>query len=183
MPPRATSERVPKCSPPPIAQRIAAVFSVGISFRQARRLLPALPQQVPVRSEPPLFDLVVLRQGSGWARPFSLQSERCVLALLLQPASARLPVQCFASARLRQFASLIQLFSSSSTSELESSRQSEIDPGDLPRSLPDCALHAFRPARHWCTQKPECIGIYASGGNFRPACATSNYGFVMASDA
>ena len=54
------------------SQQAAVVFSVEVSFPRARRLLPALPQEMPVLSEPPIFDSVASRQCCGWAPPFSL---------------------------------------------------------------------------------------------------------------
>src|SRR4029077_8054663 len=98
------------------------------------------------------FDLVALRQGFRWARPFSLQLARSVLALLLEPASARVQVRCFASAPLRQFASSIQ-FSSFSACEFESSRRSEIGPEDSLKSPPVLAPGARWRSKHQCTQR------------------------------
>src|SRR4029077_1077974 len=152
VPLKATSERAPKCSPPPVAQQVAGVFSVDVSFRQARRLLPALPKEADVRSESPVFDLVALRHGFRWAWPFSLQLARSVLALLLEPASARVQVRCFASAPLRQFASSVQS-SSFSVSEFESSRRSEIGPEDSLKSPPVLAPGAHQRSKHLCTQR------------------------------
>ena len=152
MPPKATSERAPKCSPPPVAQQVAAVFSIDVSFRQARRLLPALPQKTPVRLLAPVFDLVASRQCSGWALPFSLPLGRSVPALLLKPAAARVQVQCLALGPLRQFSRLIRPFSFS-ICEFESSRRSEIDPEDSPKSPPVLASAAHRRSKHQCTQR------------------------------
>ena len=152
MPPKATSERAPKCSPPPVAQQVAAVFSIDVSFRQARRLLPALPQDAPVRLLTPVFDLVASRQCSGRALPFSLPLGRSVSALLLKPAAARVQVQCLALEPSPRFAKLVQP-SSFSVCEFESSRRSEIDPEDSPKSPPVLASGAHRRSKHPCTQR------------------------------
>jgi len=138
----------------PIAQQVAAVFSLEVSFREARRLLPALPQELLVRWELPVFDLVALRQCSGWAPPFSLPPGRSVSALLVQPAaSARVQVRCFASVPLPRFAKLAQPSSSFSASEFESSRPSEIDPEDSPKSPPGLDSSAHWRSKHQCTQQ------------------------------
>jgi hypothetical protein len=55
-------------------------------------------------------------------------------------------VQFLASIPLRPFAKLIQPFSFSA-SEFESFRRSEIDPEDLPKSLPERASGARRPSK------------------------------------
>ena len=90
--------------------------------------------------ESPVFDLVASRQCSGWALPFSLPLGRSVLALLPQPAAARVQVQCLASEPLpTSLRSWLQPFSSS-VCEFESSRRSEIDPEDSPKSPPVLAL-------------------------------------------
>ena len=168
MPPKATPERAPKCSPPPVAQQVAAVFSVEVSFRQARRLLPALPQEPPVRSELPVFDLVALRQGFRWARPFSLPLARSELALLPQPASGREWVQRLASVPLRQFVKLFQPFSFSAC-EFESSRRSEIDPEDSPKWPPALDSNAYPRSKHQCTQPREPLRANASGKSSAPS--------------
>src|SRR5213075_1282512 len=121
------------------------VFSADVSFRQARRLLPALPQEPPVRAGSPV-DLVASRQCSDWVRAFSLPPGEFVLALFPQPMSARVQVQCFASAPLRPFA-LIRLFSFS-VCEFESSRRSEIDPADSPKSPPELDSSAHRRSKY-----------------------------------
>ena len=89
-----TSELAPKCSRAAVPQQVAAVFSIDVSFWQARRLLPALPQKRAVLSAP-VFDLVASRQCSGWAYLF-LPLGPSVSALLPEPASARVQVQCLA---------------------------------------------------------------------------------------
>src|SRR3954470_10045714 len=142
---KATPERAPKCSLPPVAQQVAAVFSAEVSARQGRRLLPTLPRKAPLRAGSPV-DLVALRQCSDWVRTFSLPSGQIVLALFPQPVSARVQVQCFASAPLRPFA-LIRLFSFS-VCEFESSRRSEIDPADSPKSPPELDSSAHRRSKH-----------------------------------
>ena len=163
MPPKATPERAPKCWPPPVRQQAAAVFSVDVSFLQAQRLLPALPQEALVRSESRVVDLVALTQCFGWARPFSLPSERFVLALLPQPtACAPARVQCLASPRLPEFSMLLPPFSFSA-SEFESSRRSEIDQEDLPKSPPELDSSAHWRSKHQCTQRREPLRANASG--------------------
>src|SRR5262249_36197109 len=132
------------------AQRVAVVFSVEVSFPKARQLLPALPQEMPVLSEPPAFDLVSSRRRSGWARAFSLPGRRC-LAFLPQSASARVPAQRLPSAQWRQLMNSIQ-FSSFSVSGFESSRRSEIDPEDSPKSPPVLASSAHRRTKRPHTQ-------------------------------
>jgi len=147
----------------PVAQQVAAVFSVEVSFREGRRLLPALPQEPLVRWESPVFDLVALRQCSRWARPFSFLL-RPLSAVLLEPepASAREQARRLASAPLRQLASSVQS-SSFSVSEFESSRLSEIDPEDSPKSPPVLAPGAHRRSKHQCTQRREPLRANASG--------------------
>ena len=169
MPLKATPERAPKFSPPPVPQKVAAVFLVEVSFRQARRLLPALPSEAPVRSESPVFDLEALRRCSGWARPFSLPSGRSVLALLARPtACAPAQVPCLASAPLPEFAMLLPPFSFSA-SEFESSRRSEIDQEDLPKSPPELDSSAHRRSKHQCTQRREPLRANASGKSSAPS--------------
>src|SRR6476659_3463339 len=168
VPPKATSERAPKCSPPPVAQQVAAVFSIDVSFRQARRVLPALPQDASVRLLTPVFDLVASRQCSGRALPFSLPLGRPVPALLLKPAAARVQVQCLASVPLRQFSRLIRPFSFS-VCEFESSRRSEIDPEDSTKSPPVLASGAHRRSKQQCTQRREPFRANALGKSSAPS--------------
>ena len=167
--PKATSERAPKYWSLPFAQEAAAVFWVDVFFGEARRLLPALPQEAPVRSESLVFDLVALRQCSGWARPFSLPSGRSVLDLLAQPtAGAPAQVPCLASAPLPEFAMLLPPFSFSA-SGFESSRRSEIDQEDLPKSPPELDSSAHRRSKHQCTQRREPLRANASGKSSAPS--------------
>ena len=162
MPLKATSEQAPKCSPPLFAQQVAAAFSFEVSFLLARRLLATLPREAPVRSESSLFDLVASRQCSGWAPSFSLPPGRSVLALLPQPAAcAPAQVQCLASALLPEFAMLLPTFSFS-PSGLESSRRSEIDPEDSPKSPPELDSSAHQRSKHQCTQRREPLRANAS---------------------
>jgi hypothetical protein len=177
-PPKATSKRASKRSPLQFAQRVAAVFSVEISFLAARQLLLALPEEAPVRSDSPAFDLVAARQCSGWAPPFSLLPRGSAEALLQQPAFARVQAQCLASRRLRQFVSSVQLSSSFSASEFESSRRSEIDLEDLPKSPPVLASGSHRPSKHQCTQRRRS-GCGQAWQNVRSVSGTSTYGFAM----
>jgi hypothetical protein len=169
VPLKATSERAPKCSPPLFAQQVAAAFSFEVSFLLARRLLATLPREAPVRSESSLFDLVASRQCSGWAPPFSLPPGRSVLALLPQPAAcAPAQVQCLASALFPEFAMLLPPFSFS-PSGLESSRRSEIDPEDSPKSPPVLDSSAHRRSKHHCTERRELLRANASGKSSAPS--------------
>ena len=61
-------------------------------------------------------------------------------------------VQCLASGPLRQFSRLIRP-SSFSACEFESSRRSEIDPEDSPKSPPVLASGAHRRSKYQCTQR------------------------------
>src|SRR5205823_5911360 len=97
----------------------------------------------------------------GRARPFSLRLQSVLATLPLEGfASAR--VQCPASAPFQQFASSVQLFSFSA-SGFESSRRSEIDPEDSPKSLPELDSSAHRRSKHQCTQRRELLRTNASG--------------------
>jgi len=169
VPLKATSERAPKFSRPPFAQQVATAFSFEVSLLLARRLLATLPREAPVRSESSVFDLVASRQCSGWAPPFSLAPGRSVLALLPQPAAcAPAQVQCLASALLPEFAKLLPPFSFS-PSGLESSRLSEIDPEDSPKSPPELDSSAHRRSKHQCTQRREPLRANASGKSSAPS--------------
>ena len=168
MPLKATSERAPKCLPHPVAQQVAAAFSLEASFLLARRLLATLPREAPVQWESPVFDLAASRRCSGWAPPFSLPPGRSVLALLPQPAAyAPAQVQCLASALLPEFAMLLPPFSFS-PSGFESSRRSEIDPEDSPKSPPELDSSAHRRSKHQCTQRREPLRANASGKSSAP---------------
>jgi hypothetical protein len=168
VPPKATPKRALKCSLPPVAQQVRVVFSVEFSFRQAPLLLLALPQKAPVQWESPAFELVASRQRSDWTPSFSLLQGRSALALLARPAAcAPAQVQCLASRRLPEFAMLLPPFSFS-PSGFESSRRSEIDPEDSPKSPPELDSSAHRRSKHQCTQRREPLCANASGKSSAP---------------
>src|SRR4029453_8849738 len=102
------------------------------------------------------------------APPFSLPPGRSVLALLPEAAAcAPAQVQCLASALLPEFAMLLPPFSFS-PSGFESSRRSEIDPEDSPKSPPELDSSADRRSKHQCTQRREPLRANASRKSSAP---------------
>src|SRR3954471_20816028 len=92
-----------------------------------------------------VFDLAALRPCFDWARPFSLPEERFVRPALVKPAAAR-ALGRYLPSRLSR---LIRSFCFS-ICEFESSRRSEIDPEDSPKSPPALRSGAHRRSKYPC---------------------------------
>src|SRR3954471_15455721 len=97
----------------------------------------------------PVFDLAALTPCFDWTRRFSLPEARFVRPALVKPAAARALERCLPSRLSRQFSRLIRSFSFS-ICEFESSRRSEIDPEDSPKSPPALRSGAHRRSKYPC---------------------------------
>jgi hypothetical protein len=123
------------------------------------QLARVVPEERAILSDAPTLNWMSSTQRPGWAWFLSLRSSEQA-AVLPQGASARAEAACFDLAPLPAFASLVRLFSFSIL-KAKSSRRSEIDLEDVPKSLPALGPFAHRLTQHQRTPWRESLRVRA----------------------